>query len=166
MLKGLQAVLKSLEKNNLYLAESAMVLVRLQTYELPYHKKHISKLKNVQLDVDKKITDLNKRSEESMARFANNCKKYGVIGDDLIKELTDLTTGLGDFLNGVATKCKDLEDAISLYDLYAGNHRGADEINDEDGLQLLKYVVLRGNTSVYQFENGCFKESWREHFCW
>ena len=157
VLKSVAGVLKLYEKNNLFLAESAMILVRLQTYEIPFYRKQISKLKSSQVDLDKKVSDLNRRSEDALLRYQSNCKKYGIVGDNLIQELTDLTTGLGDFLNGVGKKCKELDAAIDLYLSYASKHGLIDGRGDEqkqDYLKLLKYVAANGNTSVHDYEFG------------
>lgn len=149
-MKDWQDVVKNYEKDNLYLAESAQMLVRNINYEIPGLKKQIAKEEQMQSECDKKHADYLKNEASSKTEFLNLCKQLGIKGDKIKKELVERLQELPDIYDKIGKSLKPLKPAIELYNAFVKYMLGdASEV-----LPLLQYVVEYGNTTVYEWTYG------------
>ncbi|XP_047531996.1 CDK5 regulatory subunit-associated protein 3 [Vanessa atalanta] len=150
-MKDWQDIIKSYEKDNLYLAEAAQMLVRNINYEIPGFKKQIAKEEQMQAECDKKHADYLKNEASSKNEFLMLCKQLGIKGDKIKRELVDRLQELPVIYDKIGKSLKPLQPAIELYSAFTKYILGeqASEV-----LPLLKYVVEHGNTTVYEWSYG------------
>lgn len=150
-MKDWQEIVKNYEKENLYLAEAAQILVRNINYEIPGLKKQIAKEELLQTECEKKHSDYLKNEASSKSEFLTLCKQLGIQGDRIKKELVDRLQELPQIYDKVGKSLKPLLPGIELYSAFTKYILGdkASEI-----LPLLQYVVEHGNTTVYEWSYG------------
>ncbi|KAH9645044.1 hypothetical protein HF086_005589, partial [Spodoptera exigua] len=141
-MKDWQDIARNYERDNLYLAEAAQILVRNINYEIPGLKKQIAKEEQLQVECGKKHTDFLKNEASSKTEFLTLCKQLGIQGERIKKELVDRLQELPDIYDKVG---------IDLYAAFAKYILGdkATEV-----LPLLQFVVEHGNTTVYEWSYG------------
>ncbi|XP_063827654.1 CDK5 regulatory subunit-associated protein 3 [Ostrinia nubilalis] len=150
-MKDWQDVVRTYEKENLYLAEAAQMLVRNINYEIPSLKKQIVKEEQMQQEYDKKQSDYQKNEVSSKLEFLNQCKQLGIQGDKIKRELVDRLQELPEIYEKIGKSLKPLLPGIQLYSAFTKYILGdkASEV-----LPLLQYVVENGNTTVYEWSYG------------
>ncbi|XP_060802008.1 CDK5 regulatory subunit-associated protein 3 [Amyelois transitella] len=150
-MKDWQDVVKSYEKENLYLAEAAQILVRNISYEIPGLKKQIAKEEQLQVECEKKNTDYLKNEASSKSEFLSLCKQLGIQGNKIKRELVDRLMELPEIYDKIGKSLKPLLPAIELYTAFTKYILGerATEV-----LPLLQYVIQHGNTTVYEWSYG------------
>lgn len=150
-MKDWQDILRTYEKENLYLAEAAQMLVRNINYEIPGLKKQITKEEQLQVDCDKKVAEYVKGEASSKAEFVALCKQLGIKGDKIKRELVERIQELPEIYDKIGKSLKPLLPAIELYSAFTKYMLGekATEV-----LPLLQFVVERGNTTVYEWRYG------------
>ncbi|CAG9787399.1 unnamed protein product [Diatraea saccharalis] len=150
-MKDWQDVVKSYEKENLYLAEAAQMLVRNISYEIPGLKKQIAKEEQMQAECEKKHTDYLKNEALCKSEFLNQCKQLGIQGEKIKRELVDRLQELPDIYDKIGKSLKPLLPGIELYAAFTKYALGdrATEV-----LPLLQYIVEHGNTTVYEWSYG------------
>ncbi|XP_026727222.1 CDK5RAP3-like protein [Trichoplusia ni] len=150
-MKDWQDITKNYEKENLYLAEAAQILVRNINYEIPGLKKQIAKEEQSQAECEKKHLDFLKNEASSKSEFLTLCKQLGIQGDRIKKELVDRLQELPEIYDKIGKNLKPLQPGIELYSAFSKYILGdkATEV-----LPLLQYVVDNGNTTVYEWSYG------------
>uniref|UniRef100_A0A182K6P7 Uncharacterized protein n=1 Tax=Anopheles christyi TaxID=43041 RepID=A0A182K6P7_9DIPT len=145
-MKDWQEIVKMYEKDNLYLAEAAQILVRNINYEIPGIRKQIKHLEQLSEEAEKKVEDLERSEKVVLAEYQHMCKQLGVTGENLRQELVDkVFNDLPGMLTQVACSVAPLKKAVELY---------ASFVNDAEFLPLLKHVLAKGNTTVYEYVYG------------
>lgn len=89
-MKDWQDIISSYQKDNVYLAEAAQVLIRNVTYEVPSLKKQVAKLDTSFAECEKKIKDYSKIEHSAQSEFNASCKQLGIDGQNIKKELINL----------------------------------------------------------------------------
>ncbi|XP_035441293.1 CDK5RAP3-like protein [Spodoptera frugiperda] len=150
-MKDWQDIARNYERDNLYLAEAAQILVRNINYEIPGLKKQIAKEEQLQVECEKKHTDFLKNEASSKTEFLTLCKQLGIQGERIKKELVDRLQELPDIYDKIGTSLKPLQPGIDLYAAFTKYILGdkASEV-----LPLLQFVVEHGNTTVYEWSYG------------
>uniref|UniRef100_A0A182SQY6 Uncharacterized protein n=1 Tax=Anopheles maculatus TaxID=74869 RepID=A0A182SQY6_9DIPT len=145
-MKEWQDIVKMYEKDNLYLAEAAQILVRNISYEIPGIRKQIKHLEQLSEEAEKKVEDLERSEKVVLAEYQNMCKHLGVSGENLRQELVDkVFNDLPGMLTKVAGSVTPLKKTVELY---------ASFVTDPECLPLLKHVIAKGNTTVYEYVYG------------
>ncbi|XP_076034659.1 CDK5 regulatory subunit-associated protein 3 isoform X2 [Oratosquilla oratoria] len=150
-MKDWQEVIRLYEKDSMYLAEAAQMLVRNVQYELPAIKRTIAKCDTIQQDCERKEKDCLKNAANAKDKYLQTCKQIGITGDRVKQELLELLKELPGELTNIAGKCKDLKEARQLYRDFlsftlAGEHF--------ECLPLLSFVMERGNVTTYEWTYG------------
>ncbi|XP_053605750.1 CDK5 regulatory subunit-associated protein 3 isoform X2 [Plodia interpunctella] len=150
-MKDWQDVVKSYEKENLYLAEASQMLVRNISYEIPGLKKQIAKAEQMQVECEKKHAEYLKNEASSKSEFLALCKQLGIQGNKIKRELVDRLSELPEIYNKIGKSLKPLLPAVELYKAFTKYILGdrATEV-----LPLLQYVIEYGNTTVYEWSYG------------
>uniref|UniRef100_A0A182QMX8 Uncharacterized protein n=1 Tax=Anopheles farauti TaxID=69004 RepID=A0A182QMX8_9DIPT len=145
-MKEWQEIVKMYEKDSLYLAEAAQILMRNISYEIPGLRKQIKHLEQLSEEAEKKIEDLARSEKVVRGEFQHMCKQLGVKGENLRQELVDkVFNDLPGMLARVASSVTPLKKAIELYGTF---------VEGSECLPLLKHVLGKGNTTVYEFVYG------------
>lgn len=141
-MKDWQEILKLYEKDSLYLAEAAQILVRNINFEVPGIRKQIKNFEQLAEEAEKKIVDLQRSETVVMGEYQALCKQLGIAGDNIRQELVKKVGELPEMLNKIAGSVPALKKAIELYAAFLSN---------EGCLPVLRHVSTAGNTTVYEF---------------
>jgi hypothetical protein len=151
-MKDWQHIVASYQKDNIYLAEAAQMLIRNVNYEIPSLRKQVAKLEQSKTDAEKKIKDYSKNEALAVKEFNMLCEQLGIAGKNIKNELLQLLDELPTIYDIAAEKIKIVKLAIELYQEF-NKFLSGKEIATEV-LPLLKYVVENGNTTTYQYTYG------------
>ncbi|XP_034933586.1 CDK5 regulatory subunit-associated protein 3 [Chelonus insularis] len=151
-MKDWQEIIRMYEKDNLYLAEVAQMLIRNITYEIPNLKKQIQKLEQSKNDLQKKAADYKKSETQARSEFQSMCKNLRIEGKNIKKELVDLIVELPQIYTEVVKKCQSLREAVEFYSAFI--HFVLGRYHDGGCVPIVQYVIDKGNTTTYQWIYG------------
>lgn len=130
------------ERDGIYLAEAAQILVRNVNYELPSVKKQITKFDQLVDEAQKKIQDQTASETVLNAQRTALCQKLGIKGDNLRNEFLEKLHELPKLNEEIAGLAKKLSQAAKIYGIASKN---------TECLPMLRHVIEKGNTTVYEF---------------
>lgn len=142
-MKDWAAVLKTYEKDSLYMGEAAQILTRNVNYEIPNVKKQMNNFEKLSEEAAKKSQDSVKSENILKAEYATGCQQLGIKGEKIKTELVEKLKDLPDLQTQVAKKIPELNKAVDLYGSFSGN---------KYSLPLIKHLSKHGNTTVYQYK--------------
>lgn len=142
-MKDWAAVLKTYEKDSMYMGEAAQILTRNVNYEIPNVRKQISVFQKLSEEASKKSQDSLKSENILKAEYSMACQQLGIKGEKIKVELTEKLKDLPELQSQVAEKIPDLNKAVDLYENFSGN---------KYCLPLIKHINKFGNTTVYQYK--------------
>nr|XP_012137613.1 PREDICTED: CDK5 regulatory subunit-associated protein 3 [Megachile rotundata] len=151
-MKDWQEILNLYEKDNVYLAEVAQMLIRNVNYEIPSTKKQIQKLEQMQVDLEKKEADYKKSENTARSEFNALCKQLDVPGQQIKQELAEKVKELPEMYEKIAKKAKSLEKAVEFYCSFVNYTLGRQ--HDGGCVPMVKYVIDKGNTTTYEWMYG------------
>ncbi|KAH3704656.1 hypothetical protein DPMN_079715 [Dreissena polymorpha] len=93
-MKAWSDIIKIYERDGMFLAETAQMLIRNVSYEIPALKKQIARCQQVQKECDKKEADYVSKASELRKKYAASCKELGIKGDKIKSELAALVKDL------------------------------------------------------------------------
>lgn len=144
-MKDWQEIVHLYEKDSVYLAESAQLLIRNVNYELPSVKKQISKFDQLIDESQKKIQDLTSTETVLLSQRAALCQKLGIDGKHLREEFTARVKELPKLYAEIALATKKLDQGLQLYSTNSKNH---------ECLPIVRYLIEKGNTTVYEYSHN------------
>ncbi|XP_017790434.1 PREDICTED: CDK5 regulatory subunit-associated protein 3 [Habropoda laboriosa] len=147
-MKDWQEILRLYEKDNVYLAEVAQMLIRNVNYEIPSTKKQIQKLEQIQT------------VSIYYAYYLLLCKQMGIPGEHIKQELAEKVKELPDIYENIAKKTKSLEKAVEFYCGFVEYTLGRQ--HDGGCVPMVKYIIGmlnyinldKGNTTTYEWIYG------------
>ncbi|XP_066589774.1 CDK5RAP3 protein homolog [Prorops nasuta] len=148
-MKDWQEILHLYEKDNIYLAEAAQMLMRNINYEVPSFKKQIQKLEQLEKEHEKKEADYKKSETVAQTEFNNLCKQFSISGNNIKRELVDKTSELPEIYKKLAEKVKSIENVIEYYSAFVKFTLGRE--HDGGCVPMLKYIAEKGNTTTYEW---------------
>jgi len=151
-MKDWQEIVHLYEKDNVYLAEAAQMLIRNVNYEVPSLKKQIAKCEQIQVECDKKEAEYSKACSVARGEFQTLCKQLGIQGLQIKRELVDLITELPSIYSRIAESVKTSNQAMEFYTefvkfIFGKEHPGG-------CVPLLKHMTEHGNTTTYEWKYG------------
>lgn len=149
-MKDWQEIVSDYEKESVYLAEVASLLVRNVSYEGPALRKQVSKAQQLQQELSRRELECQSGAADMKDRFYEACKQYGIKGENVARELQALVKDLPVVLEKTGKKAACLEEAIQFYTAFTNF------VSDwsEEVLPLLRFVQKKGNTTVYEWKTG------------
>ncbi|XP_072026690.1 CDK5 regulatory subunit-associated protein 3-like [Amphiura filiformis] len=153
-MKDWKEVLWLYEKDSVYLAEAAQMLIRNVSYEIPSVKKHIAKCQQMKSECEKKEKDYVNNAASARDDYHTSCKKLGIKGEKVKAELLDMVRELPtNVFEPVVHKVTGLKDILIYYHEFVKFVSGNP---DSDGVStpLLRFVQEHGNATVYQWRTG------------
>ncbi|CAH1968111.1 unnamed protein product [Acanthoscelides obtectus] len=150
-MKDWQDIVNLYQKDNLYLAEAAQMLIRNVNYEIPSLRKQIAKLNSGQGECEKKIKDYTKTELLAHKEFDAICQQLGITGRNIKTELLELLKDLPDIYQKITEKIKIIQPAMELYTEFNKYLLGKEEVAL---LTALKYLIENGNTTTYEYTYG------------
>lgn len=130
------------ERDSIYLAEAAQILVRNVNYELPNVKKQISKFDQLIDEAQKKIQDQTTTETVLNAQRMALCQKLGIAGENLREEFRQKLDELPKLNEEIAQLAKKLGEAAKLYGKISQNI---------ECLPVIRHLISKGNTTVYEY---------------
>ncbi|KAL7869222.1 hypothetical protein AOLI_G00132100 [Acnodon oligacanthus] len=149
-MKDWQEIVSLYEKDNVYLAELASLLSRNVSYEGPALRKQVAKAQQLQQELSRKELECQSGAADMRERYYASCKQYGIMGDNVARELQALVKDLPAVLEDTGRQAACLEQAIQLYTAFTNF------VSDwsEPVLPMLSFVQRKGNTTVYEWRTG------------
>lgn len=141
-MKDWQDIVRAYERDSIYLAEAAQILVRNVNYELPSVKKQITKFDQLIDEAQKKIQDQTASETVLNAQRTALCQKLGIKGENLRNEFTAKLTEIPKLHDEIAVLVKKLNKATALYGKVSKNM---------ECLPVLRHVIEKGNTTAYEY---------------
>ncbi|CAK9823607.1 CDK5RAP3-like protein [Anthophora retusa] len=151
-MKDWQEILRLYEKDNVYLAEVAQMLIRNINYEIPSTKKQIQKLEQIQTELEKKEADYKKSENAARSEFNSLCRQMGIPGEHIKQELAEKVKELPEIYEKIAKKVKSLEKAVEFYCGFVNYTLGRQ--HDGGCVPMVKYIIDKGNTTTYEWTYG------------
>ncbi|KAL6265628.1 hypothetical protein P5V15_002422 [Pogonomyrmex californicus] len=152
-MKDWQEILRLYEKDNVYLAEAAQILMRNVNYEVPNIKKQIQKLEQMLTELEKKETEYKKSENIAHTEYNGLCKQLGITGYSTVRrELMDKVKELPEIYQRVAEKTKSLDKVVEFYSAFVEFTFG--QQYDNDCVSMIKYVIEKGNKTTFEYIYG------------
>ncbi|ROT76924.1 putative CDK5 regulatory subunit-associated protein 3-like [Penaeus vannamei] len=89
-MKDWQEITRLYEKDSVYLAEAAHLLMRNVKYDIPDLKQQISKGTHIQEECDRKEAEYIKSAEEARKRYSQMCKQIGIPGEKIEEQQIEI----------------------------------------------------------------------------
>nr|XP_033775043.1 CDK5 regulatory subunit-associated protein 3 isoform X1 [Geotrypetes seraphini] len=150
-MKDWQEIVSLYMRENTYLAEVASLFVRSVTYEIPSLKKQIAKCQQLQQDLIRKEEELQLGAAEMKDRYYASCKQYGIMGENVRRELLALVKELPSLLTQIGTAASILAPAVHMYQACV---QFVCESPPEQVVPMLRYIQEHGNCTVYEWRTG------------
>ncbi|XP_052426927.1 CDK5 regulatory subunit-associated protein 3 isoform X1 [Carassius gibelio] len=149
-MKDWQEIVSLYEKDNVYLAEVASILIRSVSYEGPALRKQVSKAQQLQQELSRRELECQSGATDMRERYYAACKQYGIQGENVARELQALVKDLPVVLEKTGKKAACLDEAINFYAAFINF------VSDWSGevLPTLTFVQRKGNTTVYEWKTG------------
>ncbi|XP_063815696.1 CDK5 regulatory subunit-associated protein 3 isoform X2 [Pseudophryne corroboree] len=150
-MKDWQEVISLYQADNTYLAESGSLLVRSVSYEIPALKKQMTRCQQLVVESERRAEECVHGAAEQREQYYSSCKRYGINGVDIHKELQMLVCDVPAVLRQVAVDTAALLPAIQLYQACV---TFVCDSSPEQALVLLRYVQEHGDTTMYEWRIG------------
>ncbi|XP_029313002.1 CDK5 regulatory subunit-associated protein 3 isoform X2 [Cottoperca gobio] len=149
-MKDWQEIVSLYESDNIYLAEVASLLSRNVSYEGPALRKQLAKAQQLQQELSRREVDCQSSAADLRERYYAACKKYGITGEHVARELQALVKDLPAVLEEVGKDAVKLEEQIRLYTAFTNFVCDWSEVV----LPMLTFAQKRGNTTFYEWRTG------------
>ncbi|ELT98163.1 hypothetical protein CAPTEDRAFT_19870 [Capitella teleta] len=150
-MKDWQEIIKLYEKDGVFLAEAAQLLMRNVNYEIPVLKKEITKCQQIQSESLRKEADYASHVSMLRLKYKTSCEQMGIEGNKVRKELLELVKDMPKTYTSIARDAQKLQCARDFYVAFTAFTLGN---SDFECCPLLRHLMEKGNTTVYEWRKG------------
>lgn len=146
-------IIKCYEKDGVYLAEAAQMLMRNVNYEIPALKRQVAKCQQVQKDCTRKEAEYASIASEIKDKYHSSCRQMGVKGQRVKAELVDLVKDMTSLYTEIERSAVKLKPACQYYVAFVSFMLGSPEKGAQRTM-LLMHFIEKGNTTTYEWKYG------------
>uniref|UniRef100_T1J0H5 Aminopeptidase N n=1 Tax=Strigamia maritima TaxID=126957 RepID=T1J0H5_STRMM len=150
-MKDWQEIVRLYEKDSVYLAEVAQMLIRNVNYEVPSLKKQIIKCQQIEEECKKKEMECTKRAQDLQDKYKHDCKLLGIEGVKIKTELVAQLAQLPKEYDEIAGELKQLKPAEEFYSSFK---EFVTERKHADSLPLFNFIINHGNATTFEWLKG------------